>query len=93
MQEIGVDISGHRAKTLDDLLDTSFDLIVTLSPEAHHQAQEWSRTRATDVVFWPTYDPSALEGNRDTRLAAYRDVRNSTAALIDHLFSEMGARG
>ena len=93
MQEIGFDISGHRAKTLDELLDTSFDLIVTLSPEAHHQAQEWSRTRAAEVVFWPTYDPSALEGNRDTRLAAYRDVRNSTAALIDQLFSEMEARG
>jgi len=93
MQEIGIDISAHRAKSLDELLDTSFDLIVTLSPEAHHQALEWSRTRAAEVVYWPTYDPSATEGNREARLAAYRDVRDSTRALIADLFAGLKARG
>jgi len=83
MAEIGVDISRHNAKLLEDLLDTSFDLIVTLSPEAHHQALELTRTEAVEVVYWPTYDPSVIEGSRDTRLAAYREVRDTLAALID----------
>ena len=83
MAEIGVDISRHNAKLLEDLLDTSFDLIVTLSPEAHHQALELTRTEAVEVVYWPTYDPSVIEGSRDTRLAAYRDVRDTLVALID----------
>jgi len=83
MAEIGVDISRHNAKLLEDLLDTSFDLIVTLSPEAHHQALELTRTEAVEVVYWPTYDPSVIEGSRDTRLAAYREVRDTLVALID----------
>lgn len=83
MAEIGVDISRHNAKLLEDLLDTSFDLVVTLSPEAHHQALELTRTEAVEVVYWPTYDPSAIEGSRETRLAAYREVRDTLVALID----------
>jgi len=83
MAEIGVDISRHNAKLLEDLLDTSFDLIVTLSPEAHHQALELTRTEAVEVVYWPTYDPSVIEGSRETRLAAYREVRDTLVALID----------
>ena len=38
MDEIGIDISQHAPHTLRDLHDTSFDLIISLSPEAHHQA-------------------------------------------------------
>jgi protein-tyrosine-phosphatase len=83
MTEIGIDISRHNAKLLEDLLDTSFDLIVTLSPEAHHQALELTRTESIEVVYWPTYDPSIVEGSRDTRLAAYREVRDTLVALID----------
>ncbi len=88
MQEIDIDISGHRPKRLDDLLDTSFDAIVTLSPEAHHEALDRLRNEAVDVVFWPTYDPSVVEGNRDVRLAAYRDVRDTLKALIEEMFKE-----
>lgn len=88
MAEIGIDISHHEAKLLEDLLDTSFDLIVTLSPEAHHLALELTRTEAIEVVYWPTYDPSVIEGSRDTRLAAYREVRDTLAALIDETLKD-----
>jgi protein-tyrosine-phosphatase len=83
MTEIGIDISRHNAKLLEDLLDTSFDQIVTLSPEAHPLALELTRTESIEVVYWPTYDPSIVEGSRDTRLAAYREVRDTLVALID----------
>jgi protein-tyrosine-phosphatase len=86
MAEIGLDIAGHRAKRLDDLMDTSFDLVITLSPEAHHRAIELTRTAAWEVIYWSTADPSVVEGNRETRLNAYREVRDALARRIEDAF-------
>lgn len=82
MDEIGIDISRHRGKTFDDLEDTSFDLIISLSPEAQHRAVEMTRTMACDVEFWNTFDPSIVEGGRETILDAYRQVRDSLLRRI-----------
>lgn len=87
MDEIGIDLSKHRSKAFDDLEDTSFDLIISLSPEAQHQAVELTRTMACDVEFWNTFDPSLIEGNRATRLQAYRDVRDQLKKRIEERFS------
>jgi protein-tyrosine-phosphatase len=87
MDEIGIDLSKHRPKAFDDLEDTSFDLIVSLSPEAQHQAVELTRTMACDVEFWNTFDPSLVEGNRETRLQAYRDVRDQLKRRIEARFT------
>ena len=76
MDEIGIDISRHRAKTFEDLEDTSFDLVISLSPEAQHSAVELTRTMACDVEFWPVLDPTAIEGSREEMLNAYRAVRD-----------------
>ena len=86
MDELGVDLSRHRPQTFEDLDDTSFDLIVTLSPEAHHRALEFTRTLAVDVVYWPTMDATATEGSRDTMLDAYRDVRDGLRRRIRTTF-------
>ena len=83
MAEVGVDMSRHRAKTFDDLLDTSFDYIVSLSPAAQHKAVELTRTMACDLLFWHTLDATAVRGNRDAILDAYRGVRDSIRARID----------
>src|SRR6202521_5596057 len=72
MDEIGIDIAKHQAKTFDELEDTSFDLVISLSPEAQHSAVELTRTMACEVEFWPTYDPTAVEGSREELLDAYR---------------------
>jgi protein-tyrosine-phosphatase len=88
MEEIGIDISAHRPVTfeeLEDLEGLNFDLIVTLSPEAHHKALEL--TRAADVEYWPTADPTAIEGSREQRLSAYRDVRDQLLRRIRERFS------
>ena len=87
MEEIGIDISRHRAKTFDDLEDTSYDLIISLSPEAQHKAVELTRTMACDVEFWHTLDPSAFEGSREHRLAAYRQVRDFLKRKIEERFA------
>ena len=86
MEEIGIDLSRHRPKAFDDLEDDSFDLVVTLSPEAHHRAIEMTRTTAFDVEFWNTFDPTLIEGNRDTRLDAFRQVRDSLLQRIRERF-------
>ena len=88
MDEIGIDMSRHKPQTLADLNDTSFDLIVTLSPEAHHQALELTRTMAVDVEYWPTFDASLMvgTGNREQVLQAYRQVRDMLFMKIKKRF-------
>jgi protein-tyrosine-phosphatase len=91
MDEIGIDMTKHRAKTFEDLEDTSIDLIVSLSPEAQHKAVEMTRTMACDVEFWPTMDPSVVEGSREEMLDAYRDVRDTLMERIRERFPTAGA--
>jgi protein-tyrosine-phosphatase len=90
MAEIGLDISRHKPLTfeeLDDLEGLNFDLIVTLAPEAHHRALEITRTNAVDVEYWPTPDPSVIEGSREQRLESYRAVRDQLLAHISERFA------
>lgn len=86
LDEIGLDMSRHKSKRLDDLMDTSFEVIVTLSPEAQHKAIELTRVTASEVEYWPTPDPSVAEGHRDTRLAAYRELRDYLRRRIEERF-------
>ena len=65
----------------------SFDLIITLSPEAHHRALEVTRLQACDVEYWPTFDPLLQEGNADQRMNAFRQVRDSLNRKLYKRFS------
>jgi len=87
MEELGIDLSRHRAKSFEDLEDSSYDLIVSLSPEAQHKAVEMTRTMACEVEFWNTMDPSIIEGNREVRLQAYREVRDFLKRRIEERFA------
>lgn len=91
MDELGIDLTRHRTKTFDDLEDTSFDLIISLSPEAQHKAVDMVRTMSCEVEFWHTLDPSIYEGNRDERLEAYRQVRDGLMNRIRARFPVIGA--
>ncbi len=82
MEEMGIDISRHVCKTFEELEDTSFDLIVSLSPEAQHRAIELARGRDAEIEYWPTMDPTLVEGSREHRLEAYRQVRDGLADRI-----------
>src|SRR5436309_2540378 len=89
LEEVGIDISRHRPMTFEELEDwegLNFDLIVTLSPEAHHKALELTRSIAADVEYWPTPDPTAIEGTREQRLSAYREVRDQLTERIRERF-------
>src|SRR5246127_2934317 len=94
MAELGQDISKHKPMTFDELEDwegLNFDLIITLSPEAHHKALGLTRTLAADVEYWPTVDPSGSDGNREQKLSAYREVCDTLLARIRRRFAIGGA--
>jgi protein-tyrosine-phosphatase len=87
MDELGIDLSKHRGKDFESLEDTSYDLIISLSPQAQHQAVELTRTMACEVELWQTHDPTTIEGNRETRLQAYREVRDTLKKRIEARFT------
>ncbi len=96
MAELGQDISTHKPITFEELEDwegLNFDLIITLSPEAHHKALELTRTLAADVEYWPTPDPTDTAGNREQKLAAYREVSDGLYARIRKRFVRGGPAG
>jgi protein-tyrosine-phosphatase len=94
MAEFGQDISQHKPMTFEELDDwegLNFDLIITLSPEAHHKALDLTRTMAADVEYWPTPDPTGIDGNREQKLEAYREVCDGLLLRIRKRFSNVSA--
>ena len=87
MSERGLDMAGHKSKRFDDLEDICFDLIITLSPQAHHKALDLAAGQAIDVEYWPTMDPSTVAGSRDQVLAAYRQTRDALEEKIRSRFA------
>lgn len=89
LDEIGIDLSKHKAHSFEELDEwegLNFDLIVTLSPEAHHRALDLTRTIASDVEYWPTQDPTSVQGSREQVLDAYRAVRDGLVTRIKTVF-------
>jgi protein-tyrosine-phosphatase len=91
LDEIGIDLSRHRPKHFDDLEDDYFDLVVSLSPEAQHRAVELTRHSSCEIEFWPTMEPSLIEGSREVRLDAYRTLRDELLARLRRRFPPPGA--
>jgi len=91
MEEIGLDIAGHRPHMIVELFDTSFDVVVSLTPEAHHQALEMTRTMAVEAEYWPTLDPTLAGGSREQIMDAYRKCRDGLLERIKARFPFPGA--
>jgi protein-tyrosine-phosphatase len=87
MSEKGLDISGRTPRTLEELHDTSFDLVVTLAPEAHHHVLDMARTQSFDVEYWPTLDPSGAQGSREQIMESYRSCRDALDKLVRKRFA------
>jgi len=86
LDELGIDVHRHHAQTFVDVDPASFELIVTLSPEAHHRALEFIRGTAVEVEYWPLPDPSAVEGTREVQLEAFRQARDMILARLKARF-------
>lgn len=76
MEEVGIDMSVHTPHILDELVANRFDLVVTLSDDAPGAVAR-KGLEATSIEHWNVADPSIVEGNRQTVLAAYRDLRDA----------------
>jgi len=89
IDEVGADIAGLRPKgfeAFEESGDEPFDLIVTLSPEAHHRALDLIPKLAAKAEYWPTFDPSLTEGSREQALWEYRNVRDGLERRIAQRF-------
>jgi protein-tyrosine-phosphatase len=93
MDELGADMRAHRPKTFDDLEDESFDVVISLTPEAQHRAVELARHHAVELEYWPTQDPTLAMGSREAVLAAYREARDALAARIRARFGKPATFG
>ena len=94
LDEIGIDMRHHVPRGLDDIAHPeSFDLIISLSPEAHHHAVEFTRTSALEVEYWPTMDPTAVMGSREQRLMTYRLMRDDLMKRLKERFGPQAPAG
>lgn len=93
MDEVGIDLERHRPKGFDDLEDGSFDVVISLTPQAQHRAVEMTRASATELEYWPTSDPTLVDGSREARLDAYRRVRDELDGRIAARFDRNAGFG
>lgn len=93
LSELGIDISKHRPSELAAVEDEPIDLIISLSPEAHHKALEMTRTAQIDVEYWPTLDATALpdDATEEQILESYRKVRDQLFRRIKMRFAVSGS--
>ena len=81
MRELGIDISGHRSKTIESLGDQHFDVAVTVCDSANEACPIFPGS--TRRLHWSFDDPSAATGSDDERLAVFRRVRDEIRAKIE----------
>lgn len=93
LDEMGIYRDDFEPKSFEDLEDSNFDLVISLSPRAHHKAMEMTRTMALDVEYWPTMDPSLASGSREQILDSYRQVRDATLKRLKERFGTLSAKG
>lgn len=86
LAEEGLSLDSRQPRGLEELQDGYFDLVITLTPLAHHTVLERMRGFSVDVEYWPTPDPTLLSGSREQILAAYRDVRDRLKRQIEARF-------
>jgi len=90
MAEKNIDISDHEPRAYDDLDDTYFDLIITLSPVAHAVALDIKNSQSVDVENWSIADATKIQGRRSIILDAYRQVRDDLTTRIVARFDRNG---
>ena len=74
MKEIGIDISSHRSKSLNEFLEQSFDYVITVCDNAKEQCPIFPRR--AERIHWSFDDPAAATGNEEAQLAVFRRVRD-----------------
>ena len=92
MEEIGVDMSVHTPHTMDELMATRFDLVVTLSADAK-DAVAGRAIDMSETEHWPMLDPTTVEGNREAVLSAYRTLRDTLQKRVRERLEPLVSNG
>ena len=92
-QEIGVELSRHRARSFDEMQEwgddlSGFDLVVALTPASQRRALDLTRFYHLTVEYWPILDPTGIGETREAKLAAYRLARDQIRAKMVERFGE-----
>ncbi len=74
MRELGIDISAHRSKNVDEFLQSDLDLLITVCDHARETCPVFPAPVAR--LHWPFEDPAAVTGPEEDRLAAFRRIRD-----------------
>ena len=87
MREAGIDISGHRSKSVEEFAGLHFDYVITVCDNAKESCPIFPAT--TQRIHWSLEDPAAVKGSEEQRLAEFRRIRDQ---LRTHLrqFAERG---
>jgi len=80
MREIGIDISSHRSKSIDEVLGQEFNYVITVCDNANEQCPTFPGS--TKRIHWSFEDPAAARGDEATRLVVFRRVRNEIKARL-----------
>lgn len=86
MREIGIDISGHRSKSVDEFLGQEFDYVITVCDRAKDNCPVFPG--AAERIHWSFEDPAAATGDDDKRLAVFRRVRDEIRERLRELASQ-----
>ncbi len=85
MREIGIDISGHRSKSVDEFAGESFDYIVTVCDNARDNCPVFPGGGSR--LHWSFEDPAAVQGSETERLDAFRRIRDQIHERVKEFFS------
>jgi arsenate reductase (thioredoxin) len=86
MKEIGIDISNHRSKSIDEFISQPFDFVITVCDNANQQCPVFAG--ASRRVHWSLDDPAAVAGDDETRLEAFRQTRNSLRDRLEKFIKD-----
>jgi len=87
MRQIGIDISGHRSKSVDEFVDHEFDFVITVCDNANENCPIFPGKARR--IHWSFTDPAAVDGTDEERLAAFRDVRDQIKERLEILASTL----
>ena len=80
MREVGIDISAHRSKSVDEFAGQDFDYVITVCDSAKESCPVFPAK--TKRIHWSIEDPSVTQGSEKDTLAAFRRIRDELRARL-----------
>ena len=80
MRERGIDLSWHRSKSVDEYRDAAFDYVITVCDNANESCPVFPGK--AERIHWSFEDPAAVDGDDETRLGSFRNIRDQIAIRL-----------